>query len=56
LVGTVIKLGLAKNDKQAGIVLIVVAVIAVALAFIFWPSGDDYVPVPQPGQDVARVQ
>ena len=44
LINAVIKLGLAKDDKQATIVLIIVGVIAIALAFMFWPKGGDYQP------------
>ena len=40
LINAVIKLGLAKDDKQATIVLIIVGVIA----FMFWPKGGDYQP------------
>ena len=49
LVTFVIKLGLAKDAKQASIVLIVLGVVALILAFIFWPGGSDYEIVPQPG-------
>lgn len=45
----VIKLGLAKDARQANVVLVVVGVIAIILAFIFWPKGTDYEIVPQPG-------
>lgn len=49
----VIKLGLAKDAKQATIVLIVVAVVAVVLAFVFWPKGTEYEIVPQPNLDLS---
>lgn len=45
----VIQLGLAKDAKQAAVVLIVIGVVAAGLMFIFWPKGSDYVIVPQPG-------
>lgn len=46
-----IKAGFAKNESQAAIVMIVVAIVAAGMAYMFWPSG---VPVdnsnPQPLQ------
>ncbi|MBL4644788.1 MAG: hypothetical protein JKX80_02895 [Candidatus Pacebacteria bacterium] len=49
LIKLVIKLGLAKDAKQASIVLIAIGVLALVLAFIFWPKGAGYEIVPQPG-------
>lgn len=49
LTNVVIKLGFAKDDKQATFVLIIVGVIALILMFMFWPGGSDYELVPQPG-------
>ena len=45
----VIKLGLAKDAKQATIVLVVFAVVAAVGIYIFWPGGSGYEVVPQPG-------
>lgn len=45
----VIRLGLAKDEKQAGIVMLVIAVLAIVIAFIFWPRSAGYEIVPQPG-------
>ena len=49
LIKLVIKLGLAKDDKQATVVLVVIGIVALILTFIFWPGGSDYELVPQPG-------
>ena len=43
-----IKLGLAKDARQASVVLTAIAVLAIILAVIFWPR-DSYELVPQPG-------
>ncbi len=40
LVALVIKYGLAKNEKQAQIVLVVIGLIAVAVMFFAWPSSN----------------
>ena len=50
----VISLGLAKDAKQASMVLIAIGVLALALAFIAWPKGADYEIVPQPGLEGQR--
>jgi len=44
LIKLVIKLGLAKDAKQASVVLIAIGVLALVLAFIFWPKGTEYQP------------
>lgn len=49
----VIKLGLAKDPKQASVVLIAIGVLALLIAFFFWPRGADYEIVPQPGLSVS---
>jgi len=49
----VIRLGLAKDAKQASIVLIILGVAALILMFIFWPRSGGYEIVPQPGQSVS---
>lgn len=49
----VIRLGLAKDAKQAVYVLIAIGVLALVLAFIFWPRGAQYELVPQPGSGVS---
>ena len=54
LIKLVIRLGLAKNAKQATTVLIVVGVAALVLAFIFWPRSADYEIVPQPGLGITQ--
>ena len=45
----VIRLGLAKDPKQATVVLIAVGVLALVLAFVFWPRSGGFEQVPQPG-------
>lgn len=54
LTNLVITLGLAKDDKQAAIVLIVVGIVAVAIAFVFWPRGGEV--LPPPPQPVSFMQ
>lgn len=49
----VIKLGLAKDAKQATVVLIAVAVLALVVAFVFFPRGSEYEVVPQPGLGIS---
>ncbi|QSH39711.1 hypothetical protein JXR01_01755 [Candidatus Kaiserbacteria bacterium] len=51
----VMKLGLAKDTKQATVVLIAVAVLAVIVAFIFFPRGSEYELVPQPGLGISYL-
>lgn len=48
LISLVIKLGFAKDAKQAVVVLAAIGVLAIVLAFIFWPRSN-YEIVPQPG-------
>lgn len=50
----VMSLGLAKNPKQATTVLLVIGIVAVALAFTFWPR-DEFELVPQPGLESEAV-
>ena len=51
----VIKLGLAKDTKQATVVLIAIAVLALVLMFIFFPRGSEYELVPQPGLGISYL-
>lgn len=44
----IIKFGLAKDDKQAPIILIAIAVLAVVATFVFWPKSNDGNRVPPP--------
>jgi len=49
----VIRLGLAKDTKQAAIVLTILGVVAIGIALIFWPRGGGYEIVPQPGLGIS---
>jgi len=51
----VIKLGLAKDQKQATMVLIAIAVIAIIVTFIFWPRSSGYEVVPQPALGISYL-
>lgn len=49
----VIQLGLAKDAKQAAVVLIILGVAALILAVMFWPRSGGYELVPQPGLGIS---
>lgn len=48
-----IQLGLAKDAKQAAIVLIILGIAALILTVLFWPRGGGYEIVPQPGLGIS---
>ncbi|GEM_PF-1216407 len=50
----VIRLGFAKDAKQAAVVLIVLGVVALILAVVFWPRNSGYEIVPQPGLGITQ--
>lgn len=51
LIGMVVRMGWAKDRTQASYVLLVVAILAGIIAYVFWPSGTNNTePVPLPPQ------
>lgn len=38
LAGMLIKAGFAKDESQASIVMVVIAIVALGMAYIFWPG------------------
>ena len=52
----VLKLGLAKDPRQAVVVLIAIGILAVVVGFVLWPKTCAYEIVPQPGLDLTVRQ
>lgn len=51
ITGIIIRMGWAKDRKQASYVLLVVAILAGIITYVFWPSGSSNTePVPLPPQ------
>ncbi len=51
----IIKTGLAKNEKQAPIVLLAIAALAVAVMFVIWPSANTNESMPDPSSPMHPI-
>ncbi len=56
-INLIIKLGLAKDEKQASIVLIAIGILALVVMVVFWPrSNNQPTPPPATTTQTANIQ
>jgi len=53
ITGLVVRLGLAKSRKQASYILLAAAVLALILAFVFWPRSSQDIELPPVSSNLA---